>query len=490
MIKFSILFLLLYINNTMSQNLQFTQSLYHTYENYREGSINHRRFKHADILPLINSLQNKNIFSIKKVGESALKKDIFLVTWGKGDKKIFMWSQMHGDEPTATMAIFDIFNFLKASDNFNDFRSSLFEKVTLYFMPMVNPDGADLYQRRNIFEIDINRDAVRQQTPEGILLKSVFDSLKADFGFNLHDQSTRYSAGNSFKSATISFLAPTVDYEKSVSPAREDAIKLISGLYNTLSHFIPGHIAKYSDDYEPRAFGDNFQKWGTRTILVESGGWKDDTEKQFIRKLNFLILLSAFRSIADETYKSEDPTVYDKIPFNEEYLFDLVLRNLTFNEEGHEYKIDLGINREEVSYNNAKDFYYVSNLEDVGDLSVFYGYEDYDLAGMEVFPVKTFPDEFNSISEIEKVNFIELFEMGYTNVILNDSQEKPENIKAINLPLNIWIQKPTDIIDIKRNKRADFIIKKNDKLKYVVVNGFLIDPYNIDFENKNGLIIR
>ena len=51
-----------------------------------------------------------------------------------------------------------------------------------------------------------------------------------------------------------------------------------------LSDFIPGHIGRYSDDYEPRAFGDNFQTWGTSTILIETGGWKGDPEKQFLRK--------------------------------------------------------------------------------------------------------------------------------------------------------------------------------------------------------------
>ncbi|MCK7519053.1 MAG: hypothetical protein MZV64_15670 [Ignavibacteriales bacterium] len=82
-------------------------------------------------------------------------------------------------------------------------------------------------------------------------------------------------------------------------------MKLIGELYKMLNHFIPGHIAKYRDDYEPRAFGDNFQKWGTSTILVESGVWKDDTEKSILRKLNFISFISAFYSIASKSYKHE-----------------------------------------------------------------------------------------------------------------------------------------------------------------------------------------
>jgi len=471
---------------TSAQDLDFLKSINQQYESYSEKSINNRRFKHSDIKPLINSTENKNFFSVNKVGESAEKREIYLLTWGNGPVKVFLWSQMHGDEPTATMALLDIFNFLKANDSFNEFRTLLKNKLTLYFMPMVNPDGAELYQRRNIFEIDINRDAVRQQTPEGKLLMDIFINLQADFGFNLHDQSTRYSVGNSSKPATLSFLAPTIDYEKSVSSVREDAIKLISRIYKNISHFIPGHIAKYSDEFETRAYGDNFQKLGTKTILVESGGYRDDTEKQFIRRMNFLTLLSAFKNIAEESYKDEDPAVYDKIPFNEKFIMDLIIRNLKYSSSGHEYTIDLGINKEEVNCNDAKDFYYESTLEDVGDLSVFYGYEEYDLKGMIVSPGKTLLQSFNSISEIEKLDFADLYEQGYTNVVLK------ENINSdfTKLPINIFKEFPKDdFYNLKPESNANFIIRENDQVKYVIINGFIFDFNDLSFKG-NGLIIK
>ena len=74
---------------------------------------------------------------------------------------------MHGDEPTATMALFDVFNFFQANDGLDEVKKSILENLTIFFMPMVNPDGAEIYQRRNDYEIDINRDVMRQQTPEG-----------------------------------------------------------------------------------------------------------------------------------------------------------------------------------------------------------------------------------------------------------------------------------------------------------------------------------
>jgi hypothetical protein len=472
---------------SLQQDIEFLEKVNHRYENYLEKTITHRRFKHSDIKPLITGLDKKG-FDVKKAGESVQHREIYLAKWGNGLGKLFLWSQMHGDEPTATMALLDVFNFLSIDDEFNDFRSFIKNKLTLFFMPMVNPDGTELYQRRNIFEIDVNRDAVKQQTPEGKLLMDTFNSLKADFGFNLHDQSTRYSVGNSPKPATLSFLAPTVDYEKSISPRRGDAMKLVSKIFKNISHFIPGNIAKYSDEFEPRAFGDNFQKSGTRTILVESGGYKNDPEKQFIRRMNFLTLLSAFKSIAEESYKSEDLQVYNEIPLNEEFIMDLLLRNLTVKEVNKQYLIDIGINKEEENWNDAKEFYLKSSIEDLGDLSVFHGYEEYDLKGMEVSKGKTFPKIFNSVSEIEKINFTSLYYKGYTNVILKDNGVKPGPTK---MPVNIYIQnEPDESEKVILNQTANLIIKEEGKVKYVIINGFIINPEKINFKNCNGLILK
>ncbi len=276
--------------------------------------------------------------------------------------------------------------------------------------------------------------------------------------------------------------------EKTLSPKREEGMKLVSRIFKNISHFIPGNIAKYSDEFEPRAFGDNFQKLGTRTILVESGGYKNDTEKQHIRRMNFLTLLSAFKSIAEESYKTEDITIYNGIPFNEKFIMDLVLRNLTLKEKESEHVIDIGINREEVNWDDANEFYLKSSIEDLGDLSNYFGYEEYDLKGMEVNKGKTYPKAFNSISEIEKTNFSKLYEEGYTNVILKNNLSKPGPTK---IPLNIFIQNaPEESEKIMLTETANLIFRKDGKVKYVVVNGFFISPDRINFNNCNALILK
>lgn len=72
-----------------------------------------------------------------------------------------LWSQMHGNESTATMALFDLFNFLEGKgDQYDTFRQLLNSQLRLKFIPMLNPDGADVFKRRNALDIDLNRDAI------------------------------------------------------------------------------------------------------------------------------------------------------------------------------------------------------------------------------------------------------------------------------------------------------------------------------------------
>jgi len=468
----------------MAQNYDFEQNLYQSYDRYKEKSLTHRRFKHADIIPLIDKLKHKSGYTVKVVGKSVEGRELKLITIGKGKTKIFMWSQMHGDEPTATAALFDIFNFINDTTN-KEYCKALFERVTLYFLPMVNPDGAERFKRRNFYDIDLNRDASRLQCPEAVILKSVFDSLKADFGFNLHDQSHRYSVGNSFRTATISFLAPAYNYEKDFNNVRGKAVQLIGNMYQVLSQFIPGHIAKYSDEYEPRAFGDNFQKWGTSTILIESGGWKDDPEKQFIRKLNFIALLSAFKSIAEESYLKTSSEIYESIPFNDKYILDVILRNLTVRNGKKQIKIDIGINLDEFEGPNEKKIYYRSQVDDLGDLSVFYAYKDYDFNGYTIERASIFEDKIFSLKELENYDFYKLYSKGYSTILV----KKLPDEKFTKFPINLAIKNRIDTT-INIGEPANFILKKDGKIEYIIINGFLqrIEK-NRKFEG-NGLVIK
>ena len=400
---------------------------------------------------------------------------------------MFLWSQMHGDESTATMALFDIINFLSADDDFNPCRRKFKRKLTLYLMPMVNPDGAEIFQRENFFNVDINRDAVRMQTAEGRILLETFLKIRPDFGFNLHDQYRIYTAGLTDKSAVMSFLAPAFNYKRDVNRTRSRAMKLIVKINEVISQFVPAHTAKYSDEFEPRSFGDNFQKLGASTILIESGHWHNDDEKQFVRKLNFLGLMTAFKSIAERSYNKMDLQSYNSIPDNEKYMLDLVIRNVKYTDLNREYTLDIGITRKEKRIDGTGESYYESNIEEMGDLSVFYGFEDYDFEGYTVYPGKLFGFEFGSFDEVKNINFTDLYKQGYLFIKLKPIQilRTPTNI-PINIILNENLFKHCYI---KPGNHPDFYLVKNEEIRYVVINGFIYNLRSGRGEIKNGTMI-
>ena len=89
-----------------------------------------------------------------------------------------MWSQMHGDEPTATSALFDLYEYLQRHRSEPHVQRML-SALTVHIVPMLNPDGAERWQRRNVQGLDINRDALLLQSPEGQLLKNLRDRAES-----------------------------------------------------------------------------------------------------------------------------------------------------------------------------------------------------------------------------------------------------------------------------------------------------------------------
>lgn len=489
----SILTLLFFILTTSSysQSNELAEKLMKSHDQFKEKSLTNRRFKHKDIQPLLIKRSTLKSYEVSKVGESFEGRSITMIKVGKGPHKIMAWSQMHGDEPTATMATFDIFNFLEAKgDGFDKLRKTILDSTTIYFIPMLNPDGAERYQRRNAQGFDLNRDAVFLQAPEAKILKELQNTIKPEFGFNLHDQSPRYSVGRSEKKAIISFLATAYDYPRSINSVREKSMQLIVKMNRNLQKFIPDQVGRYADDHEPRAFGDNFQKWGTTLILIESGGYAGDPEKQYIRKLNFMTLLTAFESISNKNYAKENKAHYEDIPENGRSLFDLVVRGATVTKGGKSFLSDLGINRNEINYSNAEKFFYSGKVEEYGDLSTVFGTEEINASGLVLENGKVYPTIINTIEDLKKLNAKALFKQGYLYVkMANPDNDKTSLSSIYDQPFHILRNgKTTPAVTPEIGSFGTFLLKKNDVVRYAVVNGFVYHMENFKVFDGNGVI--
>jgi hypothetical protein len=342
--------------------------------------------RHADLLKLLTTLRASGV-PVEEVGRSLAGREIYQMEFGRGPLKVFMWSQMHGDEPTATSALVDLFAYLYAHRDAPWVRE-IAEKITLRAVPMLNPDGAELWQRRNLQGIDINRDALALTTPEGRLLKRLRDEWRPEIGFNLHNQNPRYAVGNTLRQAAVSLLAVPSDEARTDTPGRVRNKKLCAVMVAALAPFVEGRVGRYDDTFNPRAFGDNISRWGTPVILIETGG-KHGTTGHELAGLNFVMYASALKALADGSFERADPAVYDRLPENESgKIFDLIVRGGTVVTPARAgapkvepYSADLAVN---VDAGRGGTGPRRAGLQDVGDLSVYKGLEEVDASGYYV----------------------------------------------------------------------------------------------------------
>ncbi len=351
------------------------------YDYFRENRLTKRRFSAALWQELITEWSSH--FEVREVSKTEEGRPIHEVKWGEGPIQVIAWSQMHGDEATATMALADIFALLSSpSDLSSEIKQKLHQNITLRIIPRLNADGAERWQRETALGIDMNRDATKQNSIEARILSAWADEIKPAFAFNLHDQNRLYSVGNSPNQTHIAFLATTGDEAGTWTPSRLRAGQICQRMLSCIRPIIPGKIAKWTDEFESRAFGDTFSSRGYGLVLLESGGAGWDLEKQSLRKLNACLLLDAFCAIADGSYATESIAEYEALPTNERTIVDIKIKDAPLSETVH---ADVLFNLVETPLADG-NFQYSWVVENIGDMSPFYGLTEIDGKDLHLSP--------------------------------------------------------------------------------------------------------
>lgn len=355
-------------------------------DNYEKIRVSGFDSKYLPFSQLKNYL-DKHFPQKECLGKSFLGNEIFHLKIGNGNVNVLAWSQMHGNESTGTRAMFDVFEFLKLCNNWS---GNILKEFTFHFIPMLNPDGSTLYTRRNAAGIDLNRDFTKESSPEIKILKEFIKSQQFQFMFNLHDQRSIFNVENLPEPAVLSFLAPSADLQRSLTDTRRKVMSVISYMNTSLQKYIPGKIGRFSDEFYPSSTGDNFTRMEIPTILFEAGHYPNDYQRNQTRKYNALAILLAL----DAIYKNENfgTEGYFDIPQNGKRFLDVVLRNVHVKSSSSEALIDIGIYFQEQLNYNTYDIDFVSIIEEIGDLSDFFGHIDIDMYGKsylgksEIFP--------------------------------------------------------------------------------------------------------
>jgi hypothetical protein len=346
---------------------------------------------HDEVVRRLNAVvaASPDLFKLEQIGESVEGRSINHLQVGSGRMPILLWSQMHGDEPTATAALFDIFEYFSKHREDPTVRRIL-AQLTLHVVPMLNPDGAERSQRRNAQSIDVNRDALRLQTPEGRALKALRDKLEPKVGFNLHNQAWGTGIGNPPKPASISLLSVAYDEKRSENAGRVLTKKLCAVIRNALEPFASGQIGRYDDSFEVRAFGDNITLWGTPVVLIETGPWPSEEPDSHLIRLNFIGIISALDALATGTVAKADPKRYEALPMNESGLMYILVRDATvINGAGVQpFTADIGIsgNRRVRITGGKREMQIAMSISDLGDLRKVGALREIDGRGLTAVP--------------------------------------------------------------------------------------------------------
>ena len=359
------------------------------FNQYKEETIQGRYITLDSIEPLLQKLNTND--QLKIIGKSVLGKPIYSYEIGEGKTKIFLWSQMHGNESTTTKSLFDFLNVLHSG---SELAQQLLNAFTFCSIPMLNPDGATLYTRVNANKVDLNRDSQELTQPESKLLRAIFESFKPDYCFNLHDQRTIFGVSTTGKPATLSFLAPSYNEEREINESRLQAINLIASINEVLQEYLPNQIGRFDDSFNINCIGDMFQYLGVPTLLFEAGHFADDYEREKTRKYVFMALIASFKTLSENVIVSNGIDIYLNIPQNKAVFYDFIYKNIKINYDGIEKITNFAIQYKEELIENQICFN--AYISEIGNLDGYFGHFEYNAKEA------LYKDDFDNIPKLDQ----------------------------------------------------------------------------------------
>jgi len=333
--------------------------------------------------------------NIKLLGKSVLGQPIYLFSIGKGKINVLAWSQMHGNESTASLAMLD---FLYSMNENTELVDSIFEKITLDFIFMLNPDGSKKWTRTNALDIDLNRDFLREESPEIKILKNLSKEKIYHYALNLHDQRTIFTT-DGLHPATLSFLSPSFDIDRNINDTRKKSMAVISHIYSYLNKKIHNCIGRYSDEFYPNSTGDNFTLAGIPTILFEGGHSEGDYLRKKTRKYYTIALCEALFAIS---FLKSDTLGYEKyfdIPENKQSHYDLIYRNVNLCLESKQV-VDIAVQYKEIINNGDAEISFVPIVMKIGDLKHKKTWKEIDATNKKFVSDNKFPRLYQEVDFI------------------------------------------------------------------------------------------
>ncbi|BDI30422.1 hypothetical protein CCAX7_24730 [Capsulimonas corticalis] len=178
-------------------------------------------------------------------------------------KKVFYLCRQHGHEPASTEAALSFAaKLVKAGPD--DPLAETLKHVTVYLVPMANPDGSEKFLRHNARDVDLNRDWLKRTQPETRAIYKAVYRLHPDLMTDQHELYPSDSRGDFTETVgPLGRAAPRIA-DFCLETQQIVQLSMASEGFQTRSCVIDdGHPARLAHRYEN-------VKGGVPTILFET----------------------------------------------------------------------------------------------------------------------------------------------------------------------------------------------------------------------------
>ncbi len=236
-----------------------------------------------------NRLHEKRM-TLTSIGHSVRGRNLWMVTLGTGPKRLFYLCRQHGHEPASTEgALAFISELVKAEDGTP--AAGYLQAVTVYVVPIANPDGSEAFLRHNAHDVDLNRDWIKRTQPETRALYAEISRLHPDL---MTDQHELYP--NDTRPDFTEVVAAGSGASANVIAACEDAQTVVSGAMAAEGVPVVNHTIT---DTHPARLAHRFNSinLGIPTVLFETNRLTDSgrtVAKRAVAHEKFMMTLLRF----------------------------------------------------------------------------------------------------------------------------------------------------------------------------------------------------
>lgn len=315
---------------------------------------------YEDMIKILKDIEQTSkgkveVFTLDQYGKSEQDRSFYAAKVGTGPIKVWIQAQIHGDEKLTTRAVLDLLKTFGSSGS-KDIEAIL-NKVTIYAIPMYNPDGSIMNTRSTMLyddgepklgtngkplTIDLNRDWADNgfKAKESLVFYKYWADVKPGYAIDLHHQGfkTVYGTNESTSMSLGISLAPngpTLPYVKNYNDVTRQMQVYV---YDALKDYGYMHIDRYqvgSGDkrleidikggvVSAMMLGLNYNNLNPTNhsnpaIFFETkGNTREGSLGQkssgYLTKQNYLGLKALLEGIASGKVNSVDPNRWEEIP--------------------------------------------------------------------------------------------------------------------------------------------------------------------------------